>query len=80
MLGRFPNKLNPTFLLGLTNNELKFPNKFILKLKSPIPRSEHFNKFLEDCKNNTNEILIESSSDTIVCAPRNHIFDLCINQ
>ena len=81
MMVRFPNKLRSTFLLGLTNVELKFPNNFIPKLKSPIiTRSEKFNKFLEDCENNTNEILIESSSDTISCAPRNHMFDFYINQ
>ena len=80
MLGSFPNKLNPTSRLGLINIELKFPDNFIPKLKSPIPRSEDSNKFLEDCENNTNEILIESYSNTIVCAPCNHIFDFCINQ
>ena len=39
MFGLFPRKLNPVFLLVLTNKELKFPDNFIPKLKSPIPRS-----------------------------------------
>ena len=80
MLGCFPRKLNPAFLLGLTHNELKFPDDFIPKLKSPIPRSDDFNQFLEDWKNNPSEMRITCCRDITSCTTGEHACESCVHQ
>ena len=71
MMGRFPSKLKPAFLLGLINNKLKLADDFIPKLKSHIPSSDEFNKFLQDCKNDPNETRITYCIDIEACASGN---------
>ena len=78
MMGHFPRKLNPAFLLGLTNKKLKKIGDFISKLKSPIPRSDYFNPFLEDGKSEPNATRIICSRDIETHTSGNCMCDSCI--
>ena len=80
MLGRFPSKLNPVFLLGFTNHEVKFPNSFVRKLKCHFPVSNSFSNFLDDCKRNTNDNRIAHSGDTNSYAPNNCTCGFCMSK
>ena len=80
MLGQFPRKLNPAFIFGFANYEVKCPNSFVKKLESSILVSDELNKHLDDCKKNPNDISIRSSGDANACTPTNCIFEFCISK
>ena len=71
MLGRLPSTLNHAFLLGLTKNEVKFPDSFVKTLENPILVSDEFNECLEDCKNGPIDVVIRPNRDAITCNPTN---------
>ena len=61
-------------------NKLKIPDNFIPKLKHPLPRSDRFNQFLQDHKNDPNEIRIMPCADIEYYILGNHTCDYCIDR
>ena len=73
MTGRFPRKLHQALLFGLNNHKAKLPHIVVKKLESPVPLSNDFTKFLDDCKNNKKEIRTRSCRDENKSTPNNCI-------
>ena len=79
-MGRFLRKVNPAILLSLNDKKLNLPVDFIQNLKSPIPRSDNFNQFIEDCKNYLRKIRITHYRDVEACTTCDGTCDSCTYQ
>lgn len=63
MSGQFPSELNPAFAHGLTGRNVKLNKKFINNLESQIPMNEDLVMFIEERKNNNNDLRIVYCDD-----------------